>query len=79
MDEALAESIYELVLQSPANYLKYVLGAFEFEEIKKEAQTKYGDAYTDLDFHQTLLRIGPAPFSVSRTYFDTYASSVKSA
>ena len=79
VDEALAESIYELVLQSPANYLKYVLGAFEFEEIKKEAQTKYGDAYTDLDFHQTLLRIGPAPFSVIRTYFDTYASSVKSA
>lgn len=78
-DEALAESIYELVLQSPANYLKYVLGAFEFEEIKKEAQTKYGDAFTDLDFHQTLLRIGPAPFSVIRKYFDQYYSSVKSA
>lgn len=67
-----ADHVYELVVETPANYLKYYVGYLEFEELKKDARLRYGSDYDDKAFHQALLAIGPAPFSIIKDYLPLY-------
>lgn len=67
-DNNTIESIYDLIISDPANYLKYYIGYLEFLELKKEAIEKWGDAFTQENFHKEILEIGPAPFDVLNTY-----------
>ncbi len=67
-----ADHVYELVVETPANYLKYYVGYLEFLELKKDACLRYGSDYTDKSFHQALLAIGPAPFSIIKSYLPLY-------
>lgn len=70
-----ADHIYELVVETPANYLKYYVGYLEFLELKKDARIRYGSDYSDRTFHQALLSIGPAPFSIIKEYLPLYYDS----
>ena len=67
-----ADHVYELVVETPANYLKYYVGYLEFLELKKDARLRYGSDYSDKAFHQALLAIGPAPFSIIKDYLPFY-------
>ena len=58
------KSIYELIVQDPANYLKYYIGYLEFLELKKEAIKMWGDEFTQKRFHKVILDTGPAPFLI---------------
>ena len=40
----------------------------EILELKKEAQETFGEHFAIKDFHEFILSIGPAPFSVIRDY-----------
>lgn len=70
-----ADHIYELIVETPANYLKYYIGYLEFLELKKEAQTLFSTDYNDKAFHQLLLEIGPAPFPMIRKYMPIFLSN----
>lgn len=70
-----ADRVYELVVETPANYLKYYVGYLEFLELKKDARLRYGSDYSDKAFHQAILRIGPAPFSIIENYLPLYYDS----
>lgn len=70
-----ADHVYELVVETPANYLKYYVGYLEFLELKKGAENRYGSDYSDKAFHQALLSIGPAPFSIIENYLPLYYDS----
>ena len=70
-----ADRVYELVVETPANYLKYYVGYLEFLELKKDARLRYGSDYSDKAFHQAILRIGPAPFSIIKNYLPLYYDS----
>lgn len=63
-----AQALYDSILQSPANYLKYYVGWLNFEALRADAQAQMGDAFSLIDFHESILRIGPAPFSILRQY-----------
>lgn len=67
-DANTVESIYDLIISDPANYLKYYIGYVEFMELKKEAIDKWGDSFTQENFHKKVLTAGPAPFDILRTY-----------
>lgn len=67
-----ADHVYELVVETPANYLKYYVGYLEFLELKKDAMLRYGSDYSNQAFHQALLSIGPAPFSIIKNYIPFY-------
>ena len=67
-----ADHIYELVAETPANYLKYYVGYLEFLELKKDARLRFGSDYNDKAFHQALLSIGPAPFSIIKEYLPSF-------
>ena len=39
------------------------------KELKEKAQETYGNAYSDIAFHQAVLDIGPAPFKIIEKRF----------
>lgn len=65
-DAETVKSIYELILQDPANYLKYYIGYLEFLELKKDAIKEWGDEFTQKKFHKAVLDVGPVPFWILR-------------
>lgn len=67
-EEAVIERIYDLILGSPGNYLKYYIGYLEFLELKKEWIREKGEEFSQKDFHEAVLSVGPAPFEIVEKY-----------
>lgn len=63
-DAEAVDRIYELIIGSPANYLKYYIGYVEFLELKKDWIEEKEDGFSQKEFHEAVLNVGPAPFSV---------------
>jgi uncharacterized protein (DUF885 family) len=78
-DATVLESISELILAAPGNYLKYYVGYLKFEELREEMAQTYGDDFSLVDFHEALLMMGPAQFDLLREYFPVYYASVRSS
>ena len=66
-DAETVDKIYDLILGSPGNYLKYYIGYVKFLELKKE-WIKSGNQ-SQKEFHQAVLSVGPAPFEIVGKYF----------
>ena len=67
-DDATIEDIYDLIIADPANYLKYYIGYLEFHDLQEDMKKQNPDTYTDSDFYENVLKIGPAPFDILRNY-----------
>lgn len=67
-DEDNINRIYDLILGSPGNYLKYYVGYVEFLELKKDWVKVYGSQASQKEFHKAVLDVGPAPFKVVEKY-----------
>ena len=63
-DANAVQSVYELIIGSPANYLKYYIGYLKFYELKKEMADAMGNQFSQKEFHRALLDVGPAPFEI---------------
>ena len=66
-DAEMVDKIYNLILGSPGNYLKYYIGYIKFLELKKE-WIKSGNQ-SQKEFHKAVLSVGPAPFEIVGKYF----------
>lgn len=71
-ETSVISNIYQAIIENPANYLKYYIGYLEFLELKEQAKEYYGNDYSELLFHTSLLNIGPAPFYIIERYFVKY-------
>lgn len=67
-DAEAAEEIYDLIIGSPANYLKYYVGYVEFLELKQDWAEEAGGTFSQKDFHEAVLDVGPAPFEIVKKY-----------
>ena len=67
-DADTVEEIYELIIGSPANYLKYYIGYVEFLELKKDWVIEKGEEFSQKEFHEAVLEVGPAPFGIVEDY-----------
>ena len=67
-DAEAVEQIYELIIGSPGNYLKYYIGYVEFLELKKDWVEEKGDEFSQKEFHEAVLEVGPAPFEIVKDY-----------
>ena len=63
-DSNAIQSVYELIIGSPANYLKYYIGYLKFYELKKEMADAMGEQFSQKEFHRAVLDVGPAPFEI---------------
>jgi uncharacterized protein (DUF885 family) len=66
LQESSVLSIYEYLVEEPANYLKYYVGYLEILALKQEAKELWGDAYSDYAFHTFFLNCGPSDFETIR-------------
>lgn len=73
-NEAIINEITQLILSEPGNYLKYYVGYIEFLELKDYAKDLFGQEYSEKQFHQAILDIGPASFSILEDYLPKYYS-----
>lgn len=67
-----AESLYQAVINNPSNYLTYYAGYLEILQMRQLAEETLGTQFDLQKFHQFLLDVGPAPFSVIEPYFKTW-------
>ena len=70
-DAELAEAtqeIFDLLVGEPANYLNYIVGCLEWQELRDSVEQEKGSAFSALDFHEQALAIGPCPFYLLKNY-----------
>lgn len=65
-DSETIQEIYELIIGDPANYVSYYVGYVEILELKREYIEEKGDDFSQKEFHQEFLDVGPAPFEIVR-------------
>lgn len=63
-----ASDLYWYVISEPANYLRYTIGYLEFENLKSDFSKKLGKNFSLVDFHDAIMSVGPAPFSIVEKY-----------
>ncbi|MEY8266973.1 DUF885 domain-containing protein [Lachnospiraceae bacterium 64-25] len=64
VDQETLDGVYEAVLYDPAGYLSYFVGYLEFLELREEAMEELGEDFDIKEFHDFILRTGPAPFYI---------------
>ena len=57
-DPNAVQSVYKLIIGSPANYLKYYIGYLKFYELKKEMADALGNQFSQKEFHRAVLDVG---------------------
>ena len=62
-------------MEDPANYLKYYVGYLEFDALKERARAALGSNFRLYDFHEYLLSLGPAPFSLLEKKIDEFIAN----
>lgn len=66
------QHIFEYIVEEPAHYLKYYIGYLEFMELRDYAKERLGTDYSNVQFHQAVLSMGPAPFDLLQKYFSEF-------
>lgn len=69
-DSNVIQEIYQYIIETPANYLRYFVGYLGFYDLKNAAAEKEGDAFNLKEFHREILEIGPVPFPVLQKYLN---------
>lgn len=72
-----ADSLYQIVCEDPANYMKYYVGYLEISEMREKAEEVLGNDFDAKAFHTFLLDFGPAPFSLIWEHFDEWLLTQK--
>ena len=65
---ATAAEIYQYIVETPGNYLKYYWGYLNFLDLKTVCQKRLGDDFNLKEFHRRILEIGPVQFPVLEKY-----------
>ncbi|MGN0383780.1 MAG: DUF885 domain-containing protein [Eubacterium sp.] len=76
-DEAIAEEIFNSMVEEPANYLSYYVGYLEFINLRDEAQKELGKDFNLKEFHEFILETGPSQFDVLEKYMQKWIASYK--
>jgi len=61
-DPSVLTDIYNHILGDPVNYLSYYVGYLEILELKQNS------SFTQKEFHEKILTIGPAPFTIVKKW-----------
>lgn len=70
-DNTIQKEIYQVIVEDPANYLKYYLGYLQFLDLQQEIRELAGDAFHLHSFHQKVLSAGPCQFPILKQWILT--------
>lgn len=71
-DQDAIDEIFDYIVEEPGNYLSYFIGYLEFLDLRKTAEEELGEAFDAKQFHDFLLRTGPAPFYIIEEYMEDW-------
>lgn len=69
-DSSVTAEIYQYIVETPANYLKYYLGYLNFLDLRTEYENKLEGEFDLVEFHKKILEIGPVPFPILQKYMN---------
>lgn len=69
-DPSITGEIYQYIVETPANYLKYYWGYLNFLDLRSRQQKKMGENFQLSNFHKKVLETGPVPFPVLEKYMN---------
>lgn len=72
-----SDYMYDLILETPTNYMKYFIGGMQFEDLLEYAQEELGDKFSLVDFHKAVLSTNDAPFFVVKDQVSKYIDQTK--
>ncbi len=75
--EEVAESVYNTMIETPANHLSYYVGCMEFMNMRKIAEAQLQNQFDEKAFHTFLMDLGTAPFDVIQPYFTSWLMEQK--
>ena len=61
-------SLYEIIIEEPGDYLPYAVGYIEISRMLNEVKEKQGDDFNLKEFHKSILDAGPAPFTSIKSH-----------
>lgn len=67
-DADTAQEIMDYVIGDPGSYLPYAVGSVQFAQLAEESEAFLGKSFSQKDFHQYILDIGPCSFTVLRKH-----------
>lgn len=69
-DDSVIRSIYQYIVETPANYLKYYWGYLNFLDLRESQKQEQGKDFDLKAFHRKILQTGPVPFPVLEKYIN---------
>lgn len=69
-DSTVISEIYQYILETPGNYLKYYWGYLSLLDLRTAEQKRLGQDFDMKDFHRRVLKIGGVQFPVLEKYID---------
>ena len=69
-DTSVVQEIYQYIVETPGNYLKYYLGYLNFLDLRQKWQDTLGEHFDLKKFHQKILETGPVSFPVLQKYME---------
>lgn len=69
-DSTVVSEIYQYILETPGNYLKYYWGYLSILDLRTSEQNRLGQDFDLKKFHSQVLKIGGAQFPVLEKYID---------
>lgn len=76
-DQDATDEIFDYVVEEPGSYLSYFIGYLEFLDLREMAKEELGDAFDIKQFHDFILRTGPAPFYIIEDYMEEWMEEQK--
>ena len=72
--ESAVKEIYQYIVETPGNYLKYYWGSLNFQDLQTRCRKQLGHDFNLKEFHRRIMEIGPVQFPVLEKYlFLSYA------
>lgn len=75
VDDESIQEFYCLFVESPGNYLKYMLSAEIFLDLRSQAEEALGDAFDPIAYHKVILDTGSCSFPVLQKQVDKYIAA----
>lgn len=62
--EGVGQSMFEIMVEEPGNYLSYFIGYLEILHLRDAAEESWGENFSLKKFHEAVVSLGSAPFDV---------------
>lgn len=63
-DPAIHQEIFQTIIESPSNYVKYYVGSLHFADLREQIKLQMGENFSLSEFHKKILEIGPCQFPI---------------